>query len=211
MRNRTDRKPSGRSTSRWRKWSIALARRDHSRFRTFVPRRARAPEALARALGPFVRRLWLRRLLDGLTAGLLIGSGGVALLALGGRLQDRPEWPTASVVWAVVVFAAVGLVTSFRRPDAWDAARAADGLGLAERATSALHASAANHPAAPLLMGQAVAALAKTRASFPLRPERQRWRWALAASILAAVALIAPQPVPTQRAQRAPDDRAIPT
>ena len=209
MRNRADRKPSGRPTSRWRKWWLALARRNHSRFRTFVPQRPHAPEALARALGPFVRRLWLRRLLGGLTVGLLFGSGGVALLALGGRLLDRPEWPTAAVLWAVVVFAAVGLVSSFRRPDAWAAARAADGLGLAERAASALHANAANHPAAPLLVVQAVAALAETRATFPLRPERRRWRWSLAVSILAIVTLIAPLPVPAERAQRAAEDRAI--
>ncbi|MHB8992263.1 MAG: hypothetical protein ACYC66_11620, partial [Chloroflexota bacterium] len=127
--------------------------------------------------------------------GLLWGLAGAVSLSLGARLLGYPSWPlllAGSLGLGLVIAVAVALR---RWPGSWEAARAADDLGLEERVATALYAAEASLPAAPLLNAEASRALARLDPTdYPLLRDPRSWRRPLVAGLLlAAVALL---PVP---------------
>jgi hypothetical protein len=151
--------------------------------------------SLAARLEPLGRRVRLRWLLERVRVGAVLALAGGAALALLGRFLGYPGWPDAALLWAAVsMLAALGL--GLRRwPDVWTIARAADGLGLAERVSSALHADRVGHPAAPLLAADARRALSRARVDrYSIVPAPRRWLQVPALAVLMAAATLAPLP-----------------
>jgi hypothetical protein len=160
-----------------------------------------------RRLAARVRARWQLRLAR---RGLTLALAGACLITLAGRLEAADAWPPgwALIVAAVTWFAACGLVTlglALRGgPSAWAVAREADALGLAERVTSALHATATHAPVAELIERDARAALVALDPGRYAISEAPRAWWAVGVGC-AALALVALAPLP--RLRQAPDPR----
>ncbi|HEV8635361.1 MAG TPA: hypothetical protein VG370_14130, partial [Chloroflexota bacterium] len=158
---------------------------------------AAASAEMRRALRPLAARVRTRWLAEAARSWLLVAASGTALAALAGRLLGREEWPAAAAGWALValVGAAAGALRAGRWPGGWAVARAADGLGLAERVTSALHARAVGHAAAPLVEADALRRLGRVDArEYPLLERPAAWRPVGLALLALALALVAPLP-----------------
>ena len=155
-----------------------------------------ASEELRRALRPLAARVRARWLAEAARGWTLVAATGAALVALGGRLLGREEWPTAAAVWALLALVVLAVGARRRRPGVWAVARAADGLGLAERVTSALHARAVGHQTAPLLEADALRRLVRIDArDYPLLERPAAWRPVGLA--LLGLALVVGAPLPT--------------
>lgn len=160
-----------------------------------------------RALGRRVRVRWV---LERTRAGLLAGLAGVILAALAGRVLDLPWWPAAAAALLALAWLVSILANARRWPDVMAVARAADALGLEERASSALYASGAGHPAAPLLAADANRLLARLDpADYPLVIRPRRWVFVALALCLAGFAIVVPLPMSGESAGRAAEARAV--
>ncbi|MHB1416171.1 MAG: hypothetical protein ACYC1C_13060 [Chloroflexota bacterium] len=166
--------------------------------------------ALAPALRPLRRRVRLRWFLERARRGLLWGLPPASLGLVAAKVLARDDLlaPLLLLLAAgVAVYVAAGLR---RLPGTWAAAAAADGLGLAEQVTSALHAERTAHRAAPLLVERAARAMAGLEPSdYHLVPRPRRWRVVGLASVLLVVAMVAPIPVLGDAARQVEEDRAV--
>jgi hypothetical protein len=140
-----------------------------------------------------VRRRWL---LGRLRAGLPWALAGDVLVAAGGRLLGYSGWPLALVAWTALALVAAVALALRRWPNDWAVAVAADGLGLAERVTSAIHAARVGHPAAGLLAADVARVLpGMNPAGYSLLPDRHIHRLEAAALLCLALAVLLPIPV----------------
>lgn len=156
------------------------------------------------------RRVRARFLLDRVRAGLPWALAGAAVLSLGGRLSNHPEWQVGVVVWVVLVLVASLLLALRRWPSNWAVAVAADGLGLSERVASAIYAMRTAHPAASLLEADAVRALARVNpSSYPLLPSGRTQRVEAAAAAALILALLLPLPAVGDAGRQAAEERSV--
>jgi hypothetical protein len=134
-------------------------------------------------------------LLDALSRGAMVAIAGAALITLIGKLAGAQVWPFAASAWIVVALLASVLYAMIRRPDVWTVARAADGLGLAERVSSALYAESRAASVADLLREDARLALERLQpGGYALVAQRRVWRAVLLGTGVLMVLLVAPIP-----------------
>ena len=156
------------------------------------------------------RRVRCRQLLDRLRSGLLWASAGDILLAAGGRTLGYSDWPLVVAAWTALALAAAVALALRRWPDDWRVAVAADGLGLAERVTSALHAARVGHPATQLLAADAAGVLPRINpADYPLLSNRRVRRLEAAALLCLALAAFLPLPALGDGERRTADAGAV--
>lgn len=156
------------------------------------------------------RRVRCRQLLDRLRSGLLWASAGDILLAAGGRTLGYSDWPLVVAAWTALALAAAVALAIRGWPNDWAVAVAADGLGLAERVTSALHAARVGHPAAQLLAADAAGVLPRINpADYPLLSNRRVRRLEAAALLCLALAAFLPLPALGDGGRRAADAGAV--
>lgn len=164
---------------------------------------------IAPRLRPFRARLWIRRAIELGALGLAVGLAAATAVVVGARLTGLPASSYALLLPAAglaIAFAAALL----RPPTTWDAAAAADELGLAERVTSALHAAHVAHPAATLIEVQALDRLRLVDpAGVRVRPAARRLQPVVLAAAALALAVLVPLPGLGGRAAQAADRAAI--
>lgn len=151
------------------------------------------------ALQPLRHRLTLVRLAALVVTGLIAGVAVACLLLIAARIV-----PWAHVrLWVAVVVAAgpvaAGLWAWYRRPGYWETARCADGLGLAERVTTALELGNSVEPVAVLQRTDAMHCLQSLPVAekLPVRVNVQQLRVLAATVIVAAGLLFWPNPLQT--------------
>jgi hypothetical protein len=156
-----------------------------------------AAEALTREprFRELAGRVRMRSLLRGLRAGVAVGVLGALVLTLAGKLFGVAVWPVAATVWVLAFTVGAVAVASLRQPDALAVARAADGLGLAERVSSALYAERQTSTVADLLAADARGALARLEPStYRLLDNVPLWRALALGAVLLLVLLALPIP-----------------
>jgi hypothetical protein len=166
-------------------------------------------DALEQQLRPFRLRLTLRRSLEIVVVTVAIALALAALIVGASRITGFAAGPflLAEVVAAAFLLVALAY---WRRPKTWQAALEVDSLGLAERATSAIHATQVDHPAATLVTMQALAALnALDPASVRLRPTKRQLLVLGLATLAFGFALIGPLPRSRESALRAAQRTAV--
>lgn len=157
------------------------------------------------------RRVHQRALARQLERALLVAAAGALLIVLVGRFAGPPDWPAAAVAWLVLAPLTWVLLCAFPLPDAWHVARAADGLGLRERATTALHLlrAGAEGPARALVVADAAEHLGRIDPdALPPLPTSARRRW-LTVGLLAAALVLALVPLPSIGPLRDAQRRAV--
>ena len=158
------------------------------------------------------RRVHQQTVATQLERALLVAAVGALLVVLVGRLAALPDWTTSAIAWSVLVPLAWTTIAAFRTPDAWRVARAADALGLRERATTALHllrAGAGGGSARSLVIADATDHLGRidpdALPAAPTRDARRRW---LTAGLVALTLILALAPLPPIGPLRAAQRRA---
>lgn len=105
-------------------------------------------------------RVRMRGILASISFGLSVGVIGAALITLGGKASGL-AWLEPAAGWLVLATCGAVAYALIRAPDTWAVARAADGLGLAERVTSAVYAEAREARVSSLLVADARRALSQ--------------------------------------------------
>jgi hypothetical protein len=140
-------------------------------------------------------RVRLRALAETVRLGSSAALVGAALVSLVGKIAGLEAWPQVAVVWVAVAVLGSALYALVRAPDGWAVAQAADGLGLAERISSAMYAQARQASVAELLTRDAHASLARLEPTrYAIVADRRAWR-ALALGVVTLLVLIA-LPIP---------------
>ena len=130
-----------------------------------------------RRLQALAFRVRARQLLRLIRLGLAAGLVGAAAITLVGKLTGYSAWPLAAAFWLGLTLVTALALTFMRAPDAARVARAADGLGLAERISSAIYAESRSASVSHLLIRDARQALAGLRpAAYPVWGDRRPWQ-----------------------------------
>ena len=165
-------------------------------------------EDLERRLRPARGRLRLRRTLDYALRALL-GALVLDVLLLLGPWQMLATWPALVAIALLSVLAAFALA-AWRGPTTWEAARAVDGLGLAEQVASALHAARVEHATSSLIAQRALAGLdAVDVRVLPIMPSKDRLRLVAGAAVLVLAAAALPLPNLRESPENAAERAAI--
>ena len=160
-----------------------------------------------RRLATRVRTRWL---LHALRGGVVVGLAAASITTLLGRIAAADSWPVLALGCLALGLAWAAALAIATRPTEWTVARAADGLGLAERITSALYARGADLPVAALLDSDARAALGSLDPDrYAIAGGREAWRSAVAAFVVLGLLLVVPLPSIGNRAGEAAERQSV--
>ena len=169
-----------------------------------------AEKDLAGRLASLAWRVRLHWLLERVRTGMLLALAGDIIAVLVARFLGYQDWPAFMLLWSAVAMLGAIAAGLRRWPDRWAVARAADGLGLAERVSSALHARLTEHPAASLLAVDADRALSRVSLNeYPLVAVPRRWLPAVGLALLVAAAALSPLPILGDDGRSAEEARVV--
>lgn len=171
---------------------------------------------LGAALRPWLRRVQARFWLETARTGIIRGLAWAALVLAAARLVPWAKAPAWALGGAGVIVALTMAAAWPRRPLWGEAAAAADGLGLRERAVTALELSApgpgpdsAPGDLAPLIRADALSHLSRQdTGGFSLMPRRRPWAHTALLAAVTLVLIILPNPTRDAALRQARDERA---